>query len=327
MARHTKVLDLFLLITVFIIVNHVEIQTRKIHTNRPIIGILTHTSDGWPFAFMGINFISASYVKFIESAGARVVPIFVDRSYNMTLKLLESINGVILPGGTANFTSSLYLNKSKEIFEFAVKTYDNGGYFPIMGICLGHQMLAGIVYGHSADIRSRTNTLNLTKPLKLQRNYHQTKIFRELPKKLAKEAMKTFSTYHYHIYSLSTRFMRESKRLREFYRIVATDVDVDGLEYVSVMEAKNYPIYSMQFHPEKIQFEWNPQESIPHTSTAIQLSQYISNFFVSEAKYSKHKFPSLKEETHELIYNYNPSFMLPVFSNSSFVQIYFLDSE
>ena len=327
MAIHTEVFLFFLLMTAFTIVNNVESHERKIRTNRPIIGILTQTTNLTPIKYLGHTFIYASYVKFLESAGARVVPIFYNRTRNQTHNLCKSINGALLPGEVSNLTESLYALVARDIFDFAVETYDNGGYFPIMGICLGHQMLAGIVYGHSADIRSRTNTLNLTKPLKLQKNYHQTKIFRGLPKKLAKEAMKTFSTYHYHVYSLSAKFMRESKRLREFYRIVATDVDVDGLEYVSVMEAKNYPIYSMQFHPEKIQFEWNPQESIPHTSTAIQLSQYISNFFVSEAKYSKHKFSSLKEETHELIYNYNPSFMLPVFSNSSFVQIYFLDSE
>ena len=42
--------------------------------DRPIIGILTQPSSSSLSQF-GDNYIAASYVKYVESAGARVVPI------------------------------------------------------------------------------------------------------------------------------------------------------------------------------------------------------------------------------------------------------------
>lgn len=43
--------------------------------NRPIIGILTLPSEYLEFPNNTYSYMAASYVKFIESAGARVVPI------------------------------------------------------------------------------------------------------------------------------------------------------------------------------------------------------------------------------------------------------------
>ena len=45
-------------------------------------------------------YLAASYVKFIESAGARVVPIPYEVSSNSTLeKIFSQINGVLVTGG------------------------------------------------------------------------------------------------------------------------------------------------------------------------------------------------------------------------------------
>ena len=46
--------------------------------------------------------------------------------------------------------------------------------------------------------------------------------------------------------------------------------------------AKNYPIYGVQFHPEKNGFEWIPDEAIPHSQHAVIIMQSLANFFVQE---------------------------------------------
>ena len=51
-----------------------------------------------------------------------------------------------------------------------------------------------------------------------------------------------------------------------FWDILSVNKDVNGLEFVSTMEAKNYPIFGTQFHPEKNAYEWAPKyPGIPHT--------------------------------------------------------------
>uniref|UniRef100_A0A2D4IEH0 folate gamma-glutamyl hydrolase n=1 Tax=Micrurus lemniscatus lemniscatus TaxID=129467 RepID=A0A2D4IEH0_MICLE len=70
---------------------------------RPIIGILAQETFE-SFRKFGSSYIAASYVKFIESAGARVVPVRLNRSLEEYDEIFRSINGpmtekIIFPFG------------------------------------------------------------------------------------------------------------------------------------------------------------------------------------------------------------------------------------
>jgi hypothetical protein len=52
-------------------------KKQKWRTDRPLIGILSQGGEPAP---EGSSYIAASYVKFVESAGARAVPILHDMS-------------------------------------------------------------------------------------------------------------------------------------------------------------------------------------------------------------------------------------------------------
>ncbi|MCI23419.1 gamma-glutamylhydrolase, partial [Trifolium medium] len=56
---------------------------------QPVIGILSHPGDGASGRLSnatGANYIAASYVKFVEAAGARVVPLLFTESTEILLK-------------------------------------------------------------------------------------------------------------------------------------------------------------------------------------------------------------------------------------------------
>ena len=57
-----------------------------------------------------------------------------------------------------------------------------------------------------------------------------------------------------------------------------------GLQYISAVEAKKYPFYAVQFHPEKNIYEWTVKENIPHSIEAMESAQYFANFFVNEGR-------------------------------------------
>lgn len=44
--------------------------------------------------------------------------------------------------------------------------------------------------------------------------------------------------------------------MRKFFTLLATAKNDAGDEFVAVLEAKEFPIYAVQFHPEKNIFEW-----------------------------------------------------------------------
>jgi gamma-glutamyl hydrolase len=62
----------------------------------PVIGVFTQTLSNT--TTNKSSYIAASYVKFIELAGAQVVPIYSFANTSDILTLLSKINGVLFPG-------------------------------------------------------------------------------------------------------------------------------------------------------------------------------------------------------------------------------------
>ena len=80
----------------------------------------------------------ASYVKWFEAAGARVVPVIMGESWDVTLEKLSKLNGIFFPGGDGDFYAW-----GKPMFD-QVKDYnDLGQIYPMWGTCLGFESMAG----------------------------------------------------------------------------------------------------------------------------------------------------------------------------------------
>jgi gamma-glutamyl hydrolase len=134
----------------------------------------------------------------------------------------------------------------------------------------------------------------------------------------------TMNNHHYGIY---TEHFQETESLSSFYDLLSTNEDRQGVEFVSTIEAFKYPIFGSQWHPEKNSFEWYqtngiPYEAIDHSAEAVAVTQYVSDFFVGQARKSSHKFSDPTEENARLIYNYEK-----VKSGPSFVETYYLPND
>lgn len=95
-----------------------------------------------------------------------------------------------------------------------------------------------------------------------------------------------------------------SKRLTDFYQLISTNVDRKGKAFTSTMEGKTAPVYGTQWHPERPQFEWTSGMNINHTAGAIRSMQAAANFFVDQARLSKHAFPTPEAEQDAMMYQY-----------------------
>ena len=91
-----------------------------------------------------------------------------------------------------------------------------------------------------------------------------------------------------------------------------------------MLEAKDYPIWGSQFHPEKHAYEWTLQyPKIPHDLDSIHAGAFFAEFFVEETRKNSHKFINRKTEEEYLIYNYTPYFTGDIKTDSTFVQSYY----
>ena len=67
---------------------------------RPIIGVLAQECQPYfPEALCNTSYIAASYVKYVESGGARVVPVFINQAEEYYRTIFHSTNGLLIPGG------------------------------------------------------------------------------------------------------------------------------------------------------------------------------------------------------------------------------------
>ena len=76
---------------------------------RPIIGILAQELSSSLEPWYGDNYtsyIGAAYVKYVEQAGARVVPVLIDQTEEYYDTIFKSTNGLLIPGGAVSIVDS-----------------------------------------------------------------------------------------------------------------------------------------------------------------------------------------------------------------------------
>lgn len=286
---------------------------------RPIIGILAQENLPADRFSQGISYIAASYVKFVEAAGARVVPIRINRTEEEYAKIFNSINGLLLPGGDVDIQTSQFTRTSKIFYNLALKANDAGDYFPIWGTCQGFQQLS--VLTANKNLLTLTDTKAVALPLTLTPAAQSSRLFRSFPKDLLQSLAQENITGNFHMWSLSTQNYSRNAKLKRFYKVLS--INTDGKkEFISTMEAYRYPFYAVQWHPEKSPFEWIDKPGMVHSLSAVKASFYTSSFFISEAMKNQHKFSSPVEEENALIYNYSPVFRG---SHAVFIQNYYFD--
>jgi len=71
--------------------------------------------------------------------------------------------------------------------------------------------------------------------------------------------------------------------------------DAAGTLFAASMEAKNYPFFGTQFHPEKPSQLWVDGMNINHSWESIQLQAHFSSLFVEMARANPDTFGNFSE--------------------------------
>ncbi|KZC07017.1 Gamma-glutamyl hydrolase, partial [Dufourea novaeangliae] len=266
------------------------------------------------------SYIAASYVKFLEGAGARVVPIWIGQKRSYYEDIMSKVNGVLWPGGNANFDDKNgYRDAGFMIYKIAKEMYKQGTYFPIMGVCLGFELLT-YVTANCIEHRIPCNATNLPLSLKFTRDYQNSTMFRNAPIDVIDTLKSEKVTFNVHHYCVTKKQLRKVGALN-LLKVLAVNNDEGGQGFISAVESTSFPFYGLQFHPEKNLYEWILERNIPHGEDAVQIAQYFANFFVKEARKNKNAFNSISDEARSLIYNYPVTYTAQ--RNILFQQTYF----
>lgn len=83
------------------------------------------------------SYIAASYVKYLESAGARVVPVLWDADETQLRATFAGLSGLLFPGGGQDLGhyDSPFLVKARFLYNLVIAANARGDYFPLW-VCL-----------------------------------------------------------------------------------------------------------------------------------------------------------------------------------------------
>ena len=213
--------------------------------NRPIIGILTNPNDEPVPDYDSVpGYFAASYVKWLEMAGARVVPIPFERPAAVK-ELLPFINGVLFTGGDANFTFpngtlTQLARTGQLIFDEVIASSARGEIWPLWGTCQGFHLIAFLASGLNASTAEYGyDSENISLPLSFTAEAQHSELFGPMPPAVLDILSSQPVTMNAHHYGVSPANFERG--LADRFTALSTNVDRQGRPFVSSMEGFKAP--------------------------------------------------------------------------------------
>ncbi|KAJ1455822.1 peptidase C26, partial [Pelagophyceae sp. CCMP2097] len=240
--------------------------------------------------------IPASYVNWVGQAGARALPVLLGEAPEYYDKIFQVSNGLLFPGGNQGISpGAVYTDEGAQLYTLALAANDAGDDYPIWGTCLGFEELAVLAAPPDANVVSEdVKATNVALPLDYAAGANESRLLASFPPDLVSALAKENVTFNSHDHGVLLSTFEATPDLASFFAVISTNhLAKSGAEFVSTMEAFDYPFYGTQWHPEKANFEWSlgpDYSNIPHSPTAVEASQATANFFVEAARGSSHVF-------------------------------------
>lgn len=251
-------------------------------TTKPVIGVVTY-----PYHDSTKNYddcyIKLNTIKWLEAAGADVIPIPCWSTEEDLQKYIEKVNGIYLQTGTSTLeiTEKPYL-LIRKIVSLIIDLKDKKNInLPLWGSGWGMEILHSIISGSSKSIDFLQNSGNsFLLYVDLEAN-KDTKMFSLFSDKDMENVNKfplavTFSTH-----AIGPREYNNYRDLENFFEQTSFGLDEDKRAFIASVEAKNYEIFGVQFDPESICYNRNKSFNIPSGINAVRIAHNLSNFFVN----------------------------------------------
>ncbi len=278
----------------------------------PVIGIISKPLENETHTIKTnmTQIINMPYVNYIMSCGAKPVQISHKASEQELRTLLYKINGVYITGGGTDFvyfdkaTQKYYwtpfAKAAKIILKIAMEMNDKGIYFPIWGTCMGFQALAFLVSEDPVIPKYGCDCSNYNAKLMFTADGKKSRMFSPFSPSQMNDFATKGLTYNSHNYYVDYLDFVRNRNLRNFFNILAySDSKDKKLTFITAIEAKSYPFYGTQFHPEVRPY--HRENRIPGPEN-VAMAQTFGNFFVNETRKNTNSM-SYEEESKLSILN------------------------
>ncbi|GIQ86499.1 peptidase C26, gamma-glutamyl hydrolase [Kipferlia bialata] len=300
---------------------------------QPVVGILTLSDDD---AQPELSSFPASYVKWLEGAGARVIPLYYSMPFEEMHTILDQLDGVLFTGGTqlisfhpinpfsaaGQYVFNYAMDNNMPLWGIPWTTTCRCG-APALGTCLGFELISCILLDD--NVLKATDAYNITMPVEITECGKSTRMYSSQPH--SEQTQSDFlslplstNTHNWGIYP-------EQVEVPAFddFCIASYNTDRVGQRFVSSYEHKTKPIFATQYHPEKSIYEWSTDVAINHSHAAVQAMQSLAMAFVDECRKYTHVFQDQAWLDDNLIYGYSPEYT--GLNGSHFEQQYYFSDD
>jgi gamma-glutamyl hydrolase len=226
-----------------------------------------------------------AYVEGFEQLGVTVVDVPYDTHHPELY--MEILHGLVIPGAETEYLlqNKPFMNTVRRFVELSVRPQSA---CPLWGVCAGFEILLALIGGFRTFERIPDQQ---RRRLKWTEEGRHSRLYKALGAAEAERFERSARATQNHDFGISPKRFMSNGRLRRFYRILATATNSEGVEYIAAVEARKWPIYGVQWHPER-------QEH----------GKAFARFFVSEMRKFSHSrlaisIPSLGErmKTHKCV--------------------------
>jgi gamma-glutamyl hydrolase len=243
--------------------------------NFPVIGILSTYSN-----VINKYMVNYAYVKWLQLHGCYVVYISPTLTKKQMIDLFGQIDGLVIPGGSNHpYENEPLYKQFKFLFDLAMEH----GNFPVLGICMGLQYMLTYISNDSWDnVKVVVDNIHSRCINYLVRPIDNT-ILSNIPIQYFNKPY--FSHNHHH--AISLQYFKQNQPLMDFFDVL-TIIDHPKGNLVSTIQAKKYPFFGFQWHPEKPGFEWSKLQNIHRSPEFIEIGNIVSEFFVAYSRLTRH---------------------------------------
>lgn len=219
-----------------------------IEDKNPVVGIIAQEISRIviPENIHGESYISAAYMRHLQAAGAKVVPILTNWSDHEVRTIFHSINGVLIPGGGASLVDSKFIRNVKHLLKLAEDANSNGDYFPIWGTCLGLEAM--LVACGGASVLGDADAVDLAMPAKFVDDAKGSAIFASASDDVLESLSNLPVKYHFHKKCVYKDAFLANEELMKKYKIVSYDEDRQQRTFVSIVEGKTFLLLNAKYY-------------------------------------------------------------------------------
>ena len=234
---------------------NIKKKTKKNKKKQFVVGIVSVplSPNKKYFKVCGDSYIASSHLSWMKSQG--IVPLIIPYDTKDINYYFKRIHGLYLPsGGAFAGTQKTFYNCCKKLMLKAMKENDKGVYFPVWGCCMGFQQMLILADGNDdVDhfLQRFDSYNNLLLPIKFTEEGKHSRFVRGIGEKTYKKLKNKNCTMNNHKLGITPKKMKQNKKVDSFYKIVGTSKDRKGREFVAIIEARHYPFWGVQWHPER----------------------------------------------------------------------------